>query len=410
MPTTIPALPAAPQPTDTRSQFSAKSFAFNAALGPWTTAANQAGAEISTAAAQVATDAATATAQRLAVDANTALVASYANAQPWAAGTYALGAVVSSTVNRRLYSKITASSATALDPSTDPTNWALANAFVPFSAITSATFRAVNGGRYSVQASTAEGAGTNLLLYSDQLDNAAWVKTGCTVTASAAMAPDGTQTANLITNTGGTNSFAAQSLTVPASTTNDYWAWACFRKDNSPRPTLNVFYAGNAHNNVIFDLDAGTASGVPYAGEYRMDYLGGGWYRCGYRITRDATGARTSIGVVVWESTFTQGIAGNRVYTWRLELSPGSSPTSYIPSGATTGTRAAGQVPGQRMVLPAGASEGAYVCIQVGNGSYTNVIDPDGATIENLPGPLLLDVGTGAFDLQKLNGTWRLVG
>lgn len=58
---------------------------------------------------------------------------------------------------------------------------------------------------------------TNLLLQSQTLDNASWTKSLCTVTANAAVAPDGTTTVDRLT-TSGSPANINQSITVSATT------------------------------------------------------------------------------------------------------------------------------------------------------------------------------------------------
>lgn len=60
---TIPALPAAPAPTDTPAEFNSKAFAFLAALDPWGDAADALAVQMAADAASADTDAATATTQ-----------------------------------------------------------------------------------------------------------------------------------------------------------------------------------------------------------------------------------------------------------------------------------------------------------------------------------------------------------
>lgn len=60
---TIPALPAAPAPTDTPAEFNSKAFAFLAALDPWGDAADALAVQMTADAASADTDAATATTQ-----------------------------------------------------------------------------------------------------------------------------------------------------------------------------------------------------------------------------------------------------------------------------------------------------------------------------------------------------------
>lgn len=58
----------------------------------------------------------------------------------------------------------------------------------------------------------------NLVLYSEQLDNAAWAKTNWTITTNQGTDLDGNVTIDLVTNTGSNSGNVSQSLSVVAST------------------------------------------------------------------------------------------------------------------------------------------------------------------------------------------------
>lgn len=74
---------------------------------------------------EIATNATNAVNSASTVAYNVGLMASYSSAPAFVAGTtYALNFVVSA-ANRRLYYKLTASSAVSTDPASDPTNWAI---------------------------------------------------------------------------------------------------------------------------------------------------------------------------------------------------------------------------------------------------------------------------------------------
>lgn len=407
--TPIPAMPPAPSPTDDRATFTSKSFNYFAALPSTTTAMNTLAAQVQAYGDAVDVDAAQVAADRLAVEASTALAANYAGAAPWAAGTYAQGAVVYSNVNQRLYRKTTASSATATDPSADPTNWTLVNAMVPFTPVTTSTQLAVSGGRYSLQRTSVEGAVTNLLLWSEDFNNAVWSPNGLTVSANTTNSPDGDLLADTLTNVAGSVSLVDQTVSVPASATNDYYASIFVKRGNSSTVVLNVFYTTGAETNLSFNFDTLVVTGAAYSGEYIAQYFGDGWWRIGYRILRDSSGARTTIQFRFWESSRGAAVAGNTTIVWGAQLEAGANPTSYVKSASAQGTRAAGIVPPQRLVFPASPANNAYVSVQIANGIETNVVHPNGSTLEGTTGPALIDFTTGSVDFQYLNGTWRAV-
>ncbi len=72
-----------------------------------------------------------------------------------------------------------------------------------------------------------ESGGSNLLIYPNEFDNAAWLKTNTTVTPNAALAPDGTTTADRLVATTDGNDYVHQrySTTSHMDKTFDYEVW-----------------------------------------------------------------------------------------------------------------------------------------------------------------------------------------
>lgn len=307
---------------------------------------------------------------------------------------------------------LTASNVASLTNKTinDASNFVVANSLGPFNIVTAAVQTAVSGQRYSLQGTTTEGAATNLLLWSEQFNNAVWTKTGSSVTANSTSNPNGDLLADTLTNSAGAASLMAQAVTVSASSTNDYYASLFIKKGTSSTATLNVFYTGNTENDLTFNFDTGVLTGAAYPGESIAQFYGDGWWRIGFRILRDASASRTSIAFRIWESQRGTGVAGKTTYFWGAMLEAGATPTSYVISEGTQGVRSAGLVPPQRLVFPTSPAANAFVSVQIGNGLYTNVIHTNGQTFEGASGPLLLDTNnTGCLDCQFINGTWRSV-
>lgn len=61
------------------------------------------------------------------------------------------------------------------------------------------------------------------------------------------------------------------------------------------------------------------------------------------------------------------------------------------------------------VTLPATPAANDKVAIKVANGLTTNVVNPNGATIEGTSGSMTIDSAYAAFALQYINSSWRFV-
>lgn len=170
-------------------------------------------------------------------------------------------------------------------------------------------------------------ASRNLLTFTQEFDNAGWVKNGTTITANAATAPDGTLTAGkLVENTANAEHRAARTETLVAGT----YTLSCYVKaaergffvfrENINGSIVDTFF--NLNTGVVASTGAGRTSSITSAGN--------GWYRCA--VTATSTGGSATLGFDISDNgariVYT-GTAGLGIYLWGAQLEANTTATDY---------------------------------------------------------------------------------
>lgn len=174
-------------------------------------------------------------------------------------------------------------------------------------------------------------ASRNLLTYTQEFDNAIWNKGGgsVTVSANAAVAPDGTLTADAIVESAAAGAHNIyQTATVVSG---QAYTWSGFVKANGRSIVRLTCQATTTIYTVEFDLSTLTATTRSGTGTATIMDAGGGWYR----IT--ATATSTAAGTGYWrlnlcDATNSASYTGDGmkgVYLWGAQLEMNSSATTY---------------------------------------------------------------------------------
>jgi hypothetical protein len=216
---------------------------------------------------------------------------------------------------------------------------------------------------------------TNLALYSQQFDDASWLKLNTTVTANAIVSPDGTTNADkLIASAGSSNKVIYQSI-VPAGTS-----------------TVSVFAKAGEFGGILIGTGTVGAFFNLTTGQFRANLFtapvstsvtnyGNGWYRCSVTMT---LASLDNLYIAPNDNVSTNfAITGNGtsgIYVWGCQAELGSYPTSYIPTTSAAVTRNADFIYKTGISALIGQTEGVvfidFVWNQLtGTGNYPRIIE-----------------------------------
>lgn len=191
--------------------------------------------------------------------------------------------------------------------------------------------------------------GLNMLLQSDNFDNASWSKSNATIAANVIAAPDGTLTADALEENA-TSAFHIVSQTPAAisSSALDYSFGVALRAGTRSWARVAIREATGATEAISYiNLSTGvlgtSSTGANWANtRVFVISLGNDWYAC-YIVARK-TNSATSMSALITPATGDgigsyAGVAGDdAIYMWRATLAQSSVPTRLIATTTTAST------------------------------------------------------------------------
>ena len=171
---------------------------------------------------------------------------------------------------------------------------------------------------------------TNLFLNSEDFSTT-WLPQRGTVTTDAITAPDGTSTADKLTDTAASGSYVYQSVTVSSGTV--YTQSVFFKSAESTSAVIQTF--GNSAIPgalTTFDLANGTVSSLGHTSASISDN-GNGWWRCSIQWTATGNGTGNT------GFSLSEDVIGKGVYLWGAQLERASDVGPYVKTTGASATK-----------------------------------------------------------------------
>ena len=267
---------------------------------------------------------------------------------------------------------------------------------------------------------------TNLITYSEQLDNADWTKEGITITANATTSPDGYTNADKLV----ASASAGDKITYQVATVSSGAAYTASAYYKASEYTYAFMRLGGVTGNpyVIYNLATQAIVSTSGLTSSTITSVGNGWYR----ITATATTTTTILApnVMVIPSTGYTLDAGNVPeftgdgtsggFVWGCQLEQGAYSTSLIPTLAASATRGADACSKTGISSLIGQTEGTlfydgfygneinevYVFLQKESSSGVD----DSIYIQQSSGAIALNVYSGATQQTFILGSSPTLG
>jgi hypothetical protein len=177
---------------------------------------------------------------------------------------------------------------------------------------------------------------TNLLLRSEEFNDAAWSKTNATITANSIISPSGIQNADKIVEVNG--GFAPRMTALPTLVIGTAYTLSFYLK-SAERNQVRVVFESSLARSAYFNSTTGVVSVIGGGATASMSLLNNGWYRCLITITPTQTNAGFYIATAENNEVISSGDNTKGIYIWGAQIELGSNATSYIPTVAAAVTR-----------------------------------------------------------------------
>jgi hypothetical protein len=200
---------------------------------------------------------------------------------------------------------------------------------------------------------------TNLITYSEDFSQSAWIKSNTSITSNVEISPDGTLNGSKIVGSG------YLQFLINAVASNVYTFSVFWKKDTSSVIKFRISSSGQDET-ITLNTETLSFSNITNIDDYSVEEFGNGWYRLKITWTEQNTEV-AGIRIICDESDATSSL-----YIYGAQVEEGSYATSYIPTQGSAVTRVADDMPNNLNINP----------LNIGN-SYTLFLDADLNNFEN---------------------------
>ena len=177
----------------------------------------------------------------------------------------------------------------------------------------------------------------NLLTWSEDFSNAVWAKLNATVTANSTVAPDGTTTADTLTDNATSGAHYAQVLDIFTADGATRF-WSIYVKQGTARyislSSYDLDITTSASSRVTFDMQTGvyTVQGAEADTVLTPIDAGNGWWRIGFSSNTNSArydGFRVEMNSGGTSAGASYSGTGSTAFIWGAQLELGSTATNY---------------------------------------------------------------------------------